>query len=541
MNKRELHDLIREKRVKTNKFTRPSKEFLDSLKDHTSHLVLPENITISQLVWHFEYDVPVPTCEECQKKPCKWNNASKQYRNFCSTKCSNRNESTKAKIRQTQDANGGHPSIRVSAKEKREATNIERYGNKSHLMNEDVKNKTRETMKNRYGHEYYSQTPQAKKEKREWLKNNPEHLSVMLDKAKEYKQSDKYKTDYREAVIKRLGLNGVKNEKDFKEYLRIEHVKNQKTTLEISKNIDLHVSNVCRWLDKLNVDRQYFLTSTEEDEVYDFLNCVTDTKIILQDRKILNGLELDLYMPDKELAIEYCGLYWHSEIYKDKYYHQTKYLKCKEKGIRLITLFQDEWRHKKDIVKRMLLNRLGESQENKFYARNTKVITITDYTLVKNFLENNHIQGPTTGKFYLGLETSENELVALAVFRELPDNTYELKRYATSGIVAGGFSKILKAFERSLPYAGVCTTFADLRWSKGDLYTNAGFEEVAILKPDYSFIKSDARIHKFNMRTITADKFNDASEKYSINEKACMMGYHKIYDCGKIKYAKNLG
>ena len=56
-------------------------------------------------------------------------------------------------------------------------------------------------------------------------------------------------------------------------------------------------------------------------------------------------------MPKLHIAIEYNGLRWHSEEFnKDKNYHLNKLIKCNEKGIRLIQIFEDEWIEKQEIV-----------------------------------------------------------------------------------------------------------------------------------------------------------------------------------------------
>lgn len=65
--------------------------------------------------------------------------------------------------------------------------------------------------------------------------------------------------------------------------------------------------------------------------------------IIRNDRSLLDNLELDIYIESEKLAIEYCGIYWHSEKFKDKKYHINKLQRCEALGIRLITIFEDEW------------------------------------------------------------------------------------------------------------------------------------------------------------------------------------------------------
>lgn len=79
----------------------------------------------------------------------------------------------------------------------------------------------------------------------------------------------------------------------------------------------------------------------------DIFNIVADIlgeeNILLRDKEVLNGQELDIYIPSKKLAIEFNGDYWHSIKRLGKVYHIVKTLKCNEKGIRLIHIFEHEW------------------------------------------------------------------------------------------------------------------------------------------------------------------------------------------------------
>jgi len=542
MEKSEIIEYIEKKRKISNKFTKPPKEFVDSLKRHTSHLKICDRTPVTaQLIWHFEYNKDTPSCQECGVKNVKWNEAKRNYRSFCSPKCANNNKHKKEKIKKTQEENGGHPSIRPEVQKRSKETNMVRYGTPYILKNKSIRAKAIKTNLERYGFPSYTQTPKARKEKSEWLKDNPDHMKLMHQKSKEYKQTEEYKNNYRDTCIKRLNIN-VKNESEFKNYLKKQHIENKKTATEISQEIGMHISSVCKWLGKMDVDRKYYYTSTEQNEVYDFLK-EYDVDLRSNVRDVISGIELDIYAPDKKIAIEYCGLYWHSEIHKHTTYHREKYLKCKEQGIKLITIFQDEWLHKKNIVKKMLLAKLGLLSDTKLYARNTYCKGVLDYKNVENFLERNHIQGRSSGSFYIGLFDDSNELVAIGVFRKKSECEYELTRYATSTLVIGGFSKILKGLERKIEKGKsvIISTFADLRYSEGNLYQKTGFNLVKELKPDYSFAKRDIRMHKFNMRELVRENSKELeNDNYSINKIASILGYYKIYDCGKQKYTKTI-
>lgn len=97
--------------------------------------------------------------------------------------------------------------------------------------------------------------------------------------------------------------------------------------------------------------------------------------IVRHGRKTLNGQELDIYVPSRKIAIEYNGIYWHTEKRgnKGRNYHHDKWLTCKNLGIQLIQIWEDDWNRNPKQIKRMLAHKLGLSAEKKVFARKTIV------------------------------------------------------------------------------------------------------------------------------------------------------------------------
>jgi hypothetical protein len=263
-------------------------------------------------------------------------------------------------------------------------------------------------------------------------------------------------------------------------------------------------------------------SSDKEYQLLYFIQNNYHGTIIIKDRNILDGKELDIYLPDLKLAFEFNGLYWHSEIYKEENYHYNKTKVCREKNIQLLHIYEDEWDNKNDIIKSMILNKLGKCQK-RIFARKTEIKEINDIKLVKWFLNNNHIQGFVGSSVKLGLFYN-NELVSLMTFKNTK-GIYELNRFCnmTNSVVIGGFSKLLKYFQNNFIYSKIIS-FAKLDYSYGDVYEKYFVLEKQ-LKPDYSYIINGVRKHKFNFRM--------KSEKEKMFEK----GYYKIYNCGLLKYS----
>ncbi len=156
-------------------------------------------------------------------------------------------------------------------------------------------------------------------------------------------------------------------------------------------------------------------------------------------RDFTDGHEVDFLIPDFNLAIEYNGIYYHSEIMggKDKSYHLDKLNTCSKYGIRLITIFEDEWLLNKEIVLSKLRNLLNLSSE-KIYARKC-IITEIDSATSNSFLEKTHLQGKCSSTVKLGAFLNE-ELIAVMTFStgrialgaKNIENEYELVRYSTN-------------------------------------------------------------------------------------------------------------
>ena len=281
-------------------------------------------------------------------------------------------------------------------------------------------------------------------------------------------------------------------------------------------------------------------TSKAEKEIAEFIKEYVD--IVESDRSVLGNLELDILIPSLNVAIEFNGLYWHSDKHKHNNYHLDKTKNCLAKGIKLIHIFEDEWRDKKEIVKSRLLNIIGKT-ETKIFARQCEVRELESKT-VSQFLDDNHIQGKVGGKVRLGLYYRE-ELVSLMTFGNLrkalgskgTEQDFELLRFCNklNTSVVGGASKLLKYFENNFDYKTI-TSYADRRWSEGNLYFNLGFELVSETKPNYFYTKGEFRENRFKYRKseLKAHNKENRTEKQLMEE----LGYSRIYDSGTLKFKK---
>jgi hypothetical protein len=272
-----------------------------------------------------------------------------------------------------------------------------------------------------------------------------------------------------------------------------------------------------------------------ELEMQEFLNSYS-ISYIRKDRTVLNGKELDIYLPDFNLAIEMNGVYWHSEIYLDKYYHRDKSNLCKEKGIHLIHIWEDDWKQKRNIVKSIILNKLGLS-ETKIFARKCQIKDVSASDAL-NFLEENHIQGFSPSKYKFGLYHND-ELVSLMTFGWRFTNSkkeFELIRFCNKrGFnVIGAASKLFSYFVKNTEISEIIS-YSDLSIFDGNLYQKLGFKRVSTSKPNYFWVVNGIRKHRFNFNKKRLVKLGYESTK-SEAEILHELGYFRTYSCGQEKW-----
>jgi hypothetical protein len=406
-------------------------------------------------------------------------------------------------------------------------TNNKKYNVDFPILLDKNKNKLKELNQEKYGSNFYFSSDkhlsEVKNKKIEQLKKILDENNLVFDEKKYVKsrQKDKNSTKY---IYYEITCKNCNNTFD--------------STLK-------NTAPICRACYPIAIN------SKIEMEVREFIK---SQGIIFEsnNKGLIKPFEIDIYIPDMKLAFEINGNYFHSEIGgdKDKYYHISKSKLCKEKNIKLIHIFEDEWITKRDIVKNKLLQ-IFEKTIDKIYARNCEVKEINNDT--KNiFLNENHIQGSCIDKYRYGLFYN-NELVSVMSFSNLKkspnnkkeENNFELIRFANKNNinVVGGFSKLLKHFIKEIKPNKIIS-YADIRWNgleqKNNVYAKNEFEFVGYTQPNYFYLnKKDylIRLHRFSLKKdILLEMFPEVNPKKSEWQIAMKNGYDRIWDCGLMKF-----
>jgi len=447
--------------------------------------------------------------------------------------------SCKLQIKETNRQKYGvdYPLQNQSILEKQQDTNLQRYGKRSVGQVEEFKTKAIQTNLSKFGVEHPIQNKEihAKLEETNLKRFGVRHMA----------QSDKYRIERRRRFFETL--------------LHSDRLKSRVTPMFVladfidcnTKNKYDFKCNTCAnvfqdHLDNGRIPRCYkcyplLYQSFAEREIADFIRNSIADKIVENDRSALGNLELDIYIPSRNLAIEFNGLYWHSELggNKNKDYHLNKTVRCQSKGIRLIQIFEDEWLQKQDIVKKRLAHLL-ELDMSRIYARNCVIIPIPN-VLCAEFLEKNHLQGKDNSTIKLGAYYN-SELVSLMTFGKhrfsKNKDVWEMYRFCSSKNVVGIGGKLFKYFVKNYNPNQVIS-YADRRWSSNiAFYEKIGFQSEGMTRQGYYYMDDYRnRYYRFNFRkSVLSKKLKVYDSNLTEWENMQLNGYDRIWDCGNLRY-----
>jgi len=396
-------------------------------------------------------------------------------------------------------------------------TCIDRYGTKDIMSLEYFQNKAKETNLVRYGVEYPILNEKIKKVIQ--TKTKDFYLNKLIDKIGEDFEVLQYDDE------NHINLKCKKCDESF-------WIQRQLIAWRMDQNISPCVK--CSPMNQRSV---------LEHDLYDFIKDNYTFEIIENDRKILNGRELDIYLPDVKMAFEYNGIYWHCEDLVENNYHLKKTEDCENQGIHLIHIYEDDWRNKKEIVKSRILNLLGKSE--KVFARKCN-IQLVNYIDTKNFLDENHLQGYCSSKINIGLYYN-NDLVSLMTLGQLRlnlgskdvENKYELIRFCNklNKTVIGGANKLFKYFIKEYNPIEVIS-YADRSWTMNNgntLYDKLGFSYLSKTLPGYSYLIHKERKNRYHFRKDILVKQGFDPNK-SEHEIMLERKIYRIYNSGNLKY-----
>lgn len=531
-------------------------------------------------------------------------NQKREATNLTKYGVTNTGQTTKAKKAHSEFY--GDSSNIASAVATLEATMMSKYGVKNAQQVEEIKKKTVNTMVERYGVENATQSPEIQERIKQtnMEKYGVERPSQNLAIQEKSKQTNierygvehamklpEYKERAKETTIQRYGgvgmgsnatrskITGTMNERHggfggasqsilqkasetsvvkygvewstqrdmpkdsliiLKDKVQLEELLKSNAIYRVAEILGVSDGTVSSYADALGIDIPKVPTQAEND-IDSFLRA-NNIAFDRNTRSVISPKELDFYIPEFNLAIEFNGLYWHSDKFKGKYYHSEKTKSCNSKNIQLLHIFEDEWATSSNVIKKKILHLCGKTTKSVVGARKLK-ISLSTKEEVSAFIDQNHVQGMPPGATHYLKVTHQDHLVSVILLKKTPiKGVIDMTRFCTDqqGTYPGLMSKVVSFIKNTFEYTELIT-FADLRYSNGDVYKKSGFTEVTRLAPDYFYIVRDKREHKFNLRkNKMSKKFGVDVGNKSESELAQEVGLRKIYDCGKIKYKMNL-
>lgn len=503
-------------KTKEQWFSKNHPEEYKKIIDYSLNISLELNF--KEKIWfYFNELTERPKCCTCGGEIKFRDRFDKPYGEFCKLECINDNKDEMIKRqKETFQKRYGvnfYPEHEDFLK-KQFKTKEERYGDGNYNNME----KNRQTKLEKYGDQYFN-NPEKMKETS--LKKYGKTNHTKTKKYKKFIHKKYRKIYYGVNILEIDGFNiKIKCDKCSEVFDTPKHI------LYSRYKSNYIICTKCNPLGQAN-------RSGKEDEITKFLN---EINIVHEqsNRKILKRKELDFYLPNEKVAIEYNGLFWHNELFRDENYHLNKTNECAKIGVNLLHIFEDEWLMKKDIIKSLLKNKFSKS--NYKINGNDCIINEVDNDTSNVFLLENNINGITLSDIKLGLYYNLN-LVSLITFSKINNtNDWEINRFCNilnTNVI--GAMKILMNFFIKNNKINKLFLNSDIRFFNNTSYEKIGFTKIDQTEPNYWYVINGVRHdkNKFTKDILVKEGFDpNKTEKEIMLERKI----YRIYDCGNIRW-----
>jgi len=557
--------------------------------DLTIHIKEIHNLSVEDYKKNYPYCKLIQqyykrTCIFCNKT---WMNKQNQGK-YCSTQCKNSHHKT---LQATEDCIEckmcNYAALDLSAHiRKVHKITIENYKkryNVERVVSKKVANKRKSSQLETYKiiGAPTSWNKDLTKETDDRLKRIGESISIAVSRpeiklrkeltclkkygVKHHNQSRTVQDKRRSTCIEKYNVDNYSKSKHY----RHKYIQKQIDTLLFCKMLDSYDYNskydkfynfkceLCNNTFSARFDRQYDIKcpkcynkykTIKEGEIKQFVRGL-GLSIVDNDRSKIKAensnakLEIDIYIPEKKVGIEFNGNTWHTTQHKSKTFHLHKTTECEKQDIQLIHIFEDEWDNKKEIIKSRL-KAIFKYNVDTIFGRKCKIVSVATKE-ERLFLDNNHLQGYVASNYCYGLKYND-ELVSLMSFREkrygignLKKNSIELLRFSNklNTKVIGAASKLFKHFLKASNYKKIIS-YADRRWSLGGMYNKLGFSHSHNSPPNYWYVQTGKSTKRHNRINFQKHKLiNNLEDKHKTEQElAALKGFYQIYDSGNMVF-----
>lgn len=529
-----------------------------------------------QILWHAQQkhvNIPICTCG----KNLSWHPDKRQYREYCSVKCSTKGSIPKSK--QTNLVKYGVPHF-SQTKEWRDSvkeTSLERFGVVHYSQTKDKKDRTRATCQEKYGCDAPSQNQEVKERQ----------AATMIEKygAKTPRESPILSAKIEATMIERYGVSNPGYSSKFRDKIKATNLEKYGHTCaaankkiraqiietrkrnyytpatykalhdptwlkaeyesgkymkEIADNLGIPVGRLHTYFSRYAIKYTKRKQSQIENKLSEYFKNI-GLDLLTRDTTIIKPKELDIVFTKDNIAIEVNGTYYHSsEFNKNRNYHKDKAENAKQAGYQLLQFWDwelnDSWDKAIDIIN----SKLGL---NKKIGARTLTIKILTSKEKKLFFNTNHMQNDHMSSINIGLVDKANNIYCAMSFGKSRYNknyTWELIRLASAigYSVIGGASKILKYFTNNYLGKDSLISYCDMRFSNGNVYEKLGFTLKQINNPGYCYVKSGKYAGSRNMwqKHLLKDKLKIFNAELTERENMAVNKYFQLWDCGQAVY-----
>jgi hypothetical protein len=471
-------------------------------------------------------------------------------------------------------------------KHKQKQTNLSRYGSTSSLANCDVREKGRITMLKKYGVEHPLQDPRIKSQmmqtnilkygvkyscQRPEIREKVQNTNFSRYGKRSWRASDIGKKALEDLHMAKRGFTNPAKDPlviaKIKETMKMtygvihnNYIGMDQSTIDILRNPELFASfvkglTIHQAAEKLNVHDSSIYRLSILYKCRDLMN-ISDNSYELKIIQLLNELnityerhnrtiispqEIDIWLPDYNIAIEVGSLYWHGESTgRGKYYHYAKWKKCHDKGIQLFQWFDEDLFSNWEITK----SRLSRSLQipTSVVGGRKCEIGYCSVTEERQFLNKWHSKGFSHNRNHVLCARYHNEIIAIMTFHEKDNHAY-MDRWATNINYSfpGLFSKTTAHWIKSINFTGLISTWSDNRLGNGRVYEASGFDLTRTSPPGYWYFKDSGLEHRLKYQKHKLSQIFDI-DTTNMSEWQVMQsqGYDRIWDAGHTLWCKQV-
>lgn len=489
----------------------------------------------------------IPECHVCKNTHMKWNKQKKQWSKYCSMKCCQNDPEVKSKMLKGQEGVDWDTVIAS-----RENTMLETYGVIAASQLQENKEKIAEASRKYYSDQENVVNANNKREITNKERYGVPHLSMDMgyhkkrmlvsSETKQNKSADE-KQDiikkYRQTRLGEVRYTFLTDRKWLSETYD-----SGKRLAEVGDIIGVHPCAVKFSLNQygieIDVAREQTNRSTREIMFFNYIKSICEDAVCSY-RFGATKHTIDVFMPSRNIGIEFNGVYWHSEARCNYDQHHKKRELVNNNGIRLIQIWEDDWLSNQDVVKKFLYNLLLKDGD-RIGARETTIRSISQNDF-SSFMDGNHLLGSRICSIRIGL-FHKDVMVSAIGFNKIPgneknsDNGFSLDRFANS-MVTGAFGKLLSYFEKQYT-PSIIRSFADLDIVDKDhnVYVSNNFIIDSYLPPDYKYYNPSVGKREDKRRWRIPILKGAGAVGATEHEMALSLGLLRCYDSGKIRYIK---